>query len=94
MENGSKKNIDISINSVDSLHDVITQAEHAMAQKLGSVRKKFIGRYPALFLLIVTTTLALVIYAKELFLVSRDWAQNYFWIVSVLATGAPYKKLS
>jgi uncharacterized membrane protein YcjF (UPF0283 family) len=100
MENGSKKIIDASLDIVDSLHDVITEVEQGMDQRLGPVRKNLIERFPALFLLTVTMGLALVIYSMELIFARWDWVQNYPWIALVigisilLATGTLYKKLS
>ena len=100
MERHSKKIIDASLDIVDSVQEVITEVEHGMEQRIAPVRKNLIERFPALFLLVVTMALALVIYSMELIFAQWDWVVNYPWIALgigvgiLLATGTLYKKLS
>ena len=100
MKETSKKIIDASLDIVDSVHDVISEVEHEMEERIAPVRKNALERWPALFLLVVTMGLSLVIYSMELIFAQWDWVVNYPWmalgigISILLATGTLYKKLS
>jgi len=100
MQHSSKKIIDASLDIVDSVHDVITEVEQGVEQRIAPVRKNLIERYPAIFLLTVTMGLSLTIYSMELIFVQWGWVQNYPWValgigVTILTlTGTLYKKLS